>query len=390
MPQIKINELPVVPFSDFTPEDAFLLVNNGDSGLGSLGDLKDYVTQGVKGEKGDQGLTGKDGKNGKDGEMGRDGDDGLSAYQIAVQSGFIGTSEEWLESLKGGSGSKGADGSNGWSPLLQAEDDGDSRSVLKIIDWVGGTGNKPTIFGYLGKNGVVANASNALNIKGSTGKDGKQGLTGKEGKEGKEGQRGATGLTAYDIAVANDFEGDEKAWLKSLIGKPVSKVEITKNRTVLITDSSGATFESNPLEVPKERPIGFITLNDTSSTQDSPKVLKSGEVTTLDLTSFSLNEKGKPDTSLYESGQLLVDDYNLFSFDFKAISTVTDSDTTLAIYLRDENGETVDFLFCKPIHGVYDRRVTFPSVKKSKLKVDLEVTEDLSLYGLSLNFLKET
>lgn len=390
MPQIKINELPVIPSSEYTPEDAFLMINNGDSGLGNLGDLKAYVTQGVKGEKGDQGLTGKDGRDGRDGEIGRDGDDGLSAYQIAVQSGYTGTSEEWLKSLKGASGEKGTDGSNGWSPSLQAEDDGDSRSVLKITDWVGGTGSKPTIRGYLGKNGVVANPSNALNIKGSVGKDGKQGLTGKEGKEGKEGQRGATGLTAYDIAVANDFEGDEKAWLKSLIGKPVSKVEITKNRTVLITDSSGATFESNPLELPKERPIGFVTLSDTNSSQDSPKVFKSGETTTLDLTSLSLNEKGKPDTSLYESGQLLVDDYNLFSFDFKAVSTEKDGDTTLAIYLRDENGETVDFLFCKPIHGVYDRRVSFPSTKKSKLKVDLEVAEDLNLYGLSLNFLKET
>ena len=30
------------------------------------------------------------------------GNDGLSAYQIAVQNGFVGTEKEWLESLKGG------------------------------------------------------------------------------------------------------------------------------------------------------------------------------------------------------------------------------------------------------------------------------------------------
>ena len=31
---------------------------------------------------------------------GRDGTDGKSAYQIAVDHGFIGTEQEWLDSLK--------------------------------------------------------------------------------------------------------------------------------------------------------------------------------------------------------------------------------------------------------------------------------------------------
>ena len=34
---------------------------------------------------------------------GEDGSDGLSAYQIAVTEGFIGTQAEWIESLKGDS-----------------------------------------------------------------------------------------------------------------------------------------------------------------------------------------------------------------------------------------------------------------------------------------------
>ena len=37
--------------------------------------------------------------------IGNAGDDGLSAYQIAVNNGFIGTEPEWLDSLKGDSGS---------------------------------------------------------------------------------------------------------------------------------------------------------------------------------------------------------------------------------------------------------------------------------------------
>lgn len=41
------------------------------------------------------------------------GEDGLSAYEIAVEEGFEGTLEEWLDSLKGSKGLKGASGSNG-------------------------------------------------------------------------------------------------------------------------------------------------------------------------------------------------------------------------------------------------------------------------------------
>ena len=37
------------------------------------------------------------------------GEDGKSAYQIAVENGFIGTEAEWLESLKGDTGAAGND-----------------------------------------------------------------------------------------------------------------------------------------------------------------------------------------------------------------------------------------------------------------------------------------
>lgn len=37
---------------------------------------------------------------GGNGVVGKDGVDGLSAYQLAVENGFIGTESEWLESLK--------------------------------------------------------------------------------------------------------------------------------------------------------------------------------------------------------------------------------------------------------------------------------------------------
>ena len=41
------------------------------------------------------------------------GADGKSAFEIAVENGFIGTETEWLESLKGSDGKDGTDGTNG-------------------------------------------------------------------------------------------------------------------------------------------------------------------------------------------------------------------------------------------------------------------------------------
>lgn len=49
--------------------------------------------------------------------MGTDGANGKSAYEVARESGFAGTKEEWLESLKGQKGDKGENGQNGQNGL---------------------------------------------------------------------------------------------------------------------------------------------------------------------------------------------------------------------------------------------------------------------------------
>ena len=83
-------------------------------------DGKDGVNgkDGCDGRNGADGLPGKDGKDGADGLPGRDGIDGVngsdgkSAYIIAVEHGFSGTENEWLQSLKG------ADGRDGITPNM--------------------------------------------------------------------------------------------------------------------------------------------------------------------------------------------------------------------------------------------------------------------------------
>lgn len=53
------------------------------------------------------------GADGMPGTNGSDGADGLSAYEIAVAEGFVGTETEWLASLKGDKGDQGPAGADG-------------------------------------------------------------------------------------------------------------------------------------------------------------------------------------------------------------------------------------------------------------------------------------
>jgi hypothetical protein len=59
------------------------------------------------------GPPGPAGTNGVDGE---DGADGFSAYEVAVEEGFVGNEAAWLASLVGPQGDPGADGADSTVP----------------------------------------------------------------------------------------------------------------------------------------------------------------------------------------------------------------------------------------------------------------------------------
>lgn len=118
------------------------------------------------------------------------GKDGKSAYEIALENGFVGTETEWLESLKGANGKDGQNGVNG----------SDGKSAYEIAV----------------ENGFVGTESEWLvSLEGS---DGKDGVNGKDGADGQDGINGADGKSAYIIAVEHGFTGTETEWLASLKG----------------------------------------------------------------------------------------------------------------------------------------------------------------------------
>ena len=93
---------------------------------------------------------------------------GYSAYEVAVQNGFVGTEAEWLASLKGAKGDTGAQGPQGE------------------------TG--PT--GATGPQGPKGD-------KGDTGATGPQGIQGPAGETGPAGPQGPAGSDATVTAGAN-------------------------------------------------------------------------------------------------------------------------------------------------------------------------------------------
>ena len=72
----------------------------------------------------------------------------------------------------GPTGPAGADGDNGWAPILGVVADGDRR-VLRLLSWTGGSGTSPTIptDNYIGTTGL-GNINAATDIRGAAGADG--------------------------------------------------------------------------------------------------------------------------------------------------------------------------------------------------------------------------
>ena len=101
-----------------------------DSLVGEEGPRGPAGADGADGERGPEGPEGPRGPQGIQGEPGvdgADGADGKSAYQIALDEGFIGTEAEFLDSLvgpEGPQGPKGEDGTAGDFPLATPSSDG--------------------------------------------------------------------------------------------------------------------------------------------------------------------------------------------------------------------------------------------------------------------------
>ena len=192
-------------------------------------------------------------------QTGANGKDGRSAYEIALENGFVGTVAEWLESLKGRDGIDGKDGADG----LPGKD---------------GTNGKD---GLPGKNG-------------RDGKDGKDGLPGKDGRDGRDGKDGVSpDLTNYPDTDA------VKALVQATVQPLLEKAHTHENQSALdqITAAKIAQWDGFGTQ------INGLSTKVTVYSEKTERTLESLQKQIDNLTS------GRNYTVLFQSGQNAISTY---------------------------------------------------------------------------------
>ena len=183
-------------------------------------------------------------------QTGANGKDGRSAYEIAIENGFVGTVAEWLESLKGRDGIDGKDG-------LPGKD---------------------------GKDG----------LPGKDGTNGKDGLPGKDGRDGRDGKDGVSpDLTNYPDTDA------VKALIQDAVQPLLEKAHTHKNQTALdqITSTKIAQWDSFGTQ------INGLSTKVTVYSEKTERTLESLQKQIDNLTS------GRNYTVLFQSGQNAISTY---------------------------------------------------------------------------------
>ena len=129
------------------------------------------------------------------------GDPGKSAYDIAVECGFTGTKEEWLETIKG---PKGDDGRSAYQIAVAHGYTGTEAEWLESLKGKDGAPGKDGLSAYelAVQHGYTGTEAEWL-----------ESLKGKDGAPGKDGQ---DGLSAYELAVQHGYSGTEEEWMASM------------------------------------------------------------------------------------------------------------------------------------------------------------------------------
>ena len=180
-------------------------------------------------------------------QTGANGKDGSSAYEIAIENGFVGTAAEWLESLKGKDGIDGKDG-------LPGKDGAD---------------------GLPGKDGT----------------NGKDGLPGKDGRDGKDGV--SPDLTNYPDTDA------VKALVQDAVQPLLEKAHTHENQSALdqITAAKIAQWDGFGTQ------INGLSTKVTVYSEKTERTLESLQKQIDNLTS------GRNYTILFQSGQNAISTY---------------------------------------------------------------------------------
>lgn len=137
---------------------------------------------------------------------------GKSAYQVAVSNGFVGTEVQWLASLKGAKGDTGAQGPQGPQGLQGPKGDAGAQGEMGPQGLQGPQGLKGNT-GNTGAQGPqgIPGETGPQGAKGDTGAQGVKGDTGATGPKGDKGDTGNTGAAGTNgwtpvLSIVSDGE----------------------------------------------------------------------------------------------------------------------------------------------------------------------------------------
>jgi hypothetical protein len=187
--------------------------------LGNTGDEQDFINS-LIGNPGNNGYIGETGLSGPQGTSGTDGEPGKSAYELWLEAGNTGTSEEFLDSLLGDNGAPGLSAYQLW---LELGNEGSEEDFLNSLTGIQGIAGVDGICldgtnGTDGVNGLSAYEvwllddhagetesdffASLVGPAGATGPIGPQGLTGATGPIGPQGIQGPAGLSGLGGSAA--------------------------------------------------------------------------------------------------------------------------------------------------------------------------------------------
>lgn len=185
---------------------------------------------------------------------------GKSAYEVAVDNGFVGSEQEWLASLVGPEGPHGQRGQTGPAGVTSATvsvgpNTGTPSASISVVNGLlslildglkGNTGEQGPV-GPEGPTGPVG----PQGVKGDKGDKGNQGDKGEKGDRGAQGQIGPAGVTSAVVQVNNTS------------GTPSATANVSNGVLTIVIDgikgeqgNSGYTGAAGELQVVNDRTTG--------------------------------------------------------------------------------------------------------------------------------------
>jgi len=164
-------------------------------------------------------------------------------------------------------------GPSGWSPVYAAVADG-NRIVQQLVDYVGGTGTKPTagIGQYVGSSGLVTPIASAVDYRGSQGSQGTAGTanmitwTATTFTSGSQVIKDGEVWQANANTLATEVPGVSVKWFRPLFYNRNSKAVFNVTTEVPLSGGAYYTFDTACRAVPTEiRKFGLIITYEKSA-----------------------------------------------------------------------------------------------------------------------------